>query len=389
VKNTAPVQQEGFRPEEEVDRVTKVKRVIELDFLRGIAILLVLDAHLGSKWYSFFHFAPSGQMGVDLFFVLSGFLVGGLLMKEWKKSGAVDGMRFLKRRAFKIWPAYYFYILFVALLHQHPWKTFLVANFLNIQNYLGSSLTHTWSLAVEEHFYLGMTLLMIFVSRRKFSHALVLAIYSFLAICAVVSLLVSAHMEGYRSLFYTHVRVEGLIFGVILALLFNFFPVVFHQLQQRKITLWLFLFICCGVVLFRQQIRLPLMNEYLFADLGSVAVLLLAFRVETNPQRNFLYRTIAFIGVYSYGIYLWFLGVARATSAAEVRFHLPDFWALEFLPYFLAILTGIIVTKLIEFPFLKLRERLVPASRDSHLRKDPDLRELQEDALSVPVPNRP
>src|ERR1700733_8694882 len=92
-----------------------VRREIELDFVRGVAILLVLV----------FHYRPhnllitsdilnrvqgSGWVGVDVFFVLSGFLVGGLMMKEWSRTGGVDSLRFLQRRAFKIWPAYYVFL---------------------------------------------------------------------------------------------------------------------------------------------------------------------------------------------------------------------------------------------------------------------------------------
>lgn len=100
------------------------RREIELDFIRGIAILLVMDFHDGSFGLSsyllrlFHSVGYPGWIGVDVFFVLSGFLVGGLLVKEWKVKGRINSGSFLVRRGFKIWPQYYFY-LFVVLASGH------------------------------------------------------------------------------------------------------------------------------------------------------------------------------------------------------------------------------------------------------------------------------
>src|ERR1700722_19491950 len=90
------------------------RRLIQLDVLRGLAILLVLGRHaivpredagrlapLAKIWWHI------GWTGVDLFFVLSGFLVGGLLLGELRSRGTLDIKRFIIRRGFKIWPAYY------------------------------------------------------------------------------------------------------------------------------------------------------------------------------------------------------------------------------------------------------------------------------------------
>ena len=104
-----------------------------------------------------------GKEGVNLFFTLSGFLVGGLLLKQYAKVGRIDARRFIIRRIFKIWPAYYVLILFHVFAGRHPTSTFLVQNLTHMQNYLGSSITQTWSLAVEEHFYLFLPALLLLV----------------------------------------------------------------------------------------------------------------------------------------------------------------------------------------------------------------------------------
>jgi peptidoglycan/LPS O-acetylase OafA/YrhL len=126
-------------------------RVLQLDVLRGAAILLVLGAHAPSVapgWSgklrpldAFIH--RFGWTGVDLFFVLSGFLIGGLLFAELKKYGRLDVRRFLIRRALRIWPPYYI-LLIVVLIRmtiqpgstlEYAWSKTWVA-FVHIQNFV-------------------------------------------------------------------------------------------------------------------------------------------------------------------------------------------------------------------------------------------------------------
>src|SRR4051812_44086102 len=99
---------------------TDSRRIIQLDVLRAVGILLVLGRHSPLAPRAAGHFekfskywACIGWSGVDLFFVLSGFLIGGLLFQEIKTHGSLDIRRFLIRRAFKIWPTYFVYLVAV------------------------------------------------------------------------------------------------------------------------------------------------------------------------------------------------------------------------------------------------------------------------------------
>jgi len=126
-------------------------RLKGLDFLRGLAILLVLLRHQYVSEYFF----RIGWTGVDLFFVLSGFLVSGLIFKEYLSSGIFNPVRFLIRRGFKIYPLYYIFIV-VYNIPKIVFGEFKIIGFLSeiffVQNYVwgyGYSFPATWSIAVE------------------------------------------------------------------------------------------------------------------------------------------------------------------------------------------------------------------------------------------------
>jgi peptidoglycan/LPS O-acetylase OafA/YrhL len=132
-------------------------RVQQLDVLRGVAVLLVLVHHSPGGEGALL---KAGWTGVDLFFVLSGFLVSGLLFKEHLRSGRIRPGRFYLRRGLKIYPNFYVMLAVtsaaLALGHiaVEPWNVVHEAVFL--QNYLPAAWwgrEHAWSLAIEEHFY--------------------------------------------------------------------------------------------------------------------------------------------------------------------------------------------------------------------------------------------
>jgi peptidoglycan/LPS O-acetylase OafA/YrhL len=151
-----------------------------LDGLRSIAILLVISDHLSAKFvaaygpnlYSRLPFVANGWIGVDLFFVLSGFFIGGQLWKERRDSGSVAVGRFILRRGFRIWPLYFFAFVCVltfaltfghgAAAKQYGWSDLVfLTNFYNRGMVMGS-----WSLCIEEQFYIVAPLVLYFSSRH-------------------------------------------------------------------------------------------------------------------------------------------------------------------------------------------------------------------------------
>ena len=142
-------------------------RLKEIDFLRGLAILLVLLFHHPL----FFHSIRMGWAGVDLFFVLSGFLVSGLYFSEYKKTGDVKIGLFLIRRGFKIYPLFYVVMLITIIYKFILLKSVsinqVLAELFFVQNYFEGIWNHTWSLAIEEHFYFGLSFIVLILARVK------------------------------------------------------------------------------------------------------------------------------------------------------------------------------------------------------------------------------
>ncbi len=205
-----------------------------LDGIRAVAVLGVLAFHGGVSW------AGGGLLGVDIFFVLSGFLITSLLVGEWASSGRVRFRRFYERRARRLLPALFLTMLLIAAYaHWFALPSTLsalrgdalstlayVANWrfvLTGQNYFirfgpPSPLLHTWSLAVEEQFYLVWPALALFVLRRRGRRGLALVATLGIVLSASVTALLLHHGVSITRLYYgTDTRVQEVMAGALLA----------------------------------------------------------------------------------------------------------------------------------------------------------------------------
>lgn len=145
------------------------------DFLIFFVVVFAVQLVLPRRPRNIFLLAASyffygGWAGVDLFFVLSGFLVGGLLFKEASSFGKIRFRRFLIRRAFKIYPAFYAMLSFTVVYRWLFVPDFDAARTASevffLQNYYQPIWSHTWSLAVEEHFYIFLPLVFLACGRN-------------------------------------------------------------------------------------------------------------------------------------------------------------------------------------------------------------------------------
>lgn len=334
-------------------------REFGLDVLRGIAILLVLDFHYGNmlarglRAVGFPEF--EGSAGVTIFFVLSGFLVGGLLIHEWRKTSAIRGGRFLVRRAMKLWPQYYLY-LFLILLSGHRTLRESVGNLLNVQNYAGG-IPHTWTLAVEEHTYLLLTAVLVLAASLNVSmRRLFWGVAGF-------ALLVGGYrtvevLRGAPVAWQTHYRLDGILFGVMLAMVHELAPARFAW-WQKKTEIWVGVLV--GVLVLERALvgtRALEWCEFHIMNLMGIALLMLFVRYRSE---GVLARAVAWTGLYSYGIYLWHVSVVIPLAAVEVRLHVHLPASVAGLAAVAAgIAMGYVTTRVVEIPMLRLRDRLFP-----------------------------
>ncbi|MGH9573364.1 MAG: acyltransferase family protein [Candidatus Acidiferrales bacterium] len=206
------------------------KHIPQLDVLRGIAVLTVIGYH-GLDLIPHLHLnvvLGTGYVGVDLFFVLSGFLITGILVRT--KASPNYFRNFYARRALRIWPVYYVLLLFtfvvLPLIHpqsvtdifakSHPWEAypFFLQNLTVNGNSFGT-LTATWSLAIEEQFYLVWPLIIFLAPPRLLKPIAVGALFLSVAARWSVQYGLIPPIIIYTN---TLTRLDGLALGALLAL---------------------------------------------------------------------------------------------------------------------------------------------------------------------------
>ena len=292
-------------------------------------MVLVLGRHLPSppqEWsraqsWGFDFLKRGGWVGVDLFFVLSGFLVSGLLFSEYQKYGRLSISRFFVRRGLKIYPAFFLLIFLTVpasvLLDERPGRSQILSELLFLQSYVQGVWGHTWSLAVEEHFYLLLpSLLLVLVWRRRdrldpFGPIIpIIAVVAGVLLAARILLAQGREFTLLTSLYPTHLRIDSLLFGVLISYVFHFRPAWCESMAapRRRQLLVLGAALFLPAFLFEVKTH-PFMYTagLTVLYLGGGAILLGS--IYSRVPRNSLVRPLAFIGSRSYSVYLWHLPV--------------------------------------------------------------------------------
>ena len=299
----------------------KVGRVRQLDGLRAVAIALVVALHL--TIYSS-GIAKGGWIGVDVFFVLSGFLITSLFIEESAARG--DGQfslrRFYLRRIFRLWPAYVAFIVgtllyarlfqsaeFASWRHQLWIGATYRMNFWNVNHQPLEGVGQIWTLCMEEQFYLLWPVALLVLSRWLSPRWLIRVTASLVALSISENVVLAARHAPYQRLYYPpDTNAYSLLLGCLFALLFR--AGYFDRLMTRRFSrLFPFVFIAALLVWTR---CVDGTKDWVYA--GPVEVICIATGLAlvaliTSPEtllgRFLALRFVVWIGVLSYSIYLW------------------------------------------------------------------------------------
>ena len=345
-----------------------MRHVPSLDGIRAGSFLLVFVAHAGLA-----RFVP-GDLGVTIFFFLSGFLITTLMRSECERNGSVNLGHFWLRRALRILPPFYLVLLAVTLMARvlYPPGTVhgsaLIAQLLFYANYWGIYGANNevpgsgvvWSLAVEEHFYLLFPLL--YVAMQKWRMSRETQRWLLLGLCVAVLawrclLVLVLHATIPRINFATDTRMDSILFGCALAVWDN--PVLDKPRQETILWKYLLPAAALGALMLCFALRTARFTEIWAFSVQGVALTVLficAIRYHTAPAFRILnWRPVAFIGVLSYSLYLVHHVLLRAAEHLWPRWHS---WQRAAIALAASMMAAWIIYELIEKPCARLRRKL-------------------------------
>jgi peptidoglycan/LPS O-acetylase OafA/YrhL len=343
------------------------KNIPQLDGLRGIAILLVLLVHSQESFRGIHldSLARRGWIGVDLFFVLSGFLITGILL-DTKGRGAWL-RNFYARRALRIWPLYYAVLLFIFVLvpiakpsnklelSHYPWYWY----FSYLQNWFVrgwgiAPLSITWSLAVEEQFYMSWPIVVLVSSRKGLRNVLVATFLLSPLLRWVAISLGSSWVFTYT---FTGFRLDSIALGGLMALFVR--SEAFSATRLRRISMATFGM--GGLAVAINFARRPPEESphsaiiYTLLALTFSGALGLALVTSGGFLKNSVLR---YVGKISYGLYLLHLTVFSVYDNTIIHYRLHDYLLLDTAIRHL-LLFGVVTASwyLFESPILTLKSK--------------------------------
>lgn len=344
--------------------------MVGLDSLRGLAILGVILYHINFNWM------PGGFLGVTVFFVLSGYLITDILVMEWKKNKRIDFKNFWLRRARRLLPG-----MLVMLVITLAWITifhsslleemrgdslaalFYVSNWWYIYHKLSyfdnfsqlSPLNHFWSLAVEEQFYVIwpfiISLGLYYI--KKTSRMIVLICLGAVASAVAMAILYEPGADVSRIYYGTDTRSFSLLIGAVLAFVWPSNRLAHNIIPKARFILdvvgGIALIIILGMFWKTNQYD-PFLYNGGMVLLSLVTALLVANLAHPTSRitRLLRFRPLRWIGIRSYGIYLWHYPILTLTTP---KVHSGDFSLIRSVLQFLFImLIAQISWKFIENP---------------------------------------
>lgn len=341
----------------------------EIDGLRAIAIIPVVLFHLGYTWI------PGGFMGVDVFFVISGYLITALILKEYEKN-TFRFSNFWLRRIKRIFPALVFMILIMTIVGSYVYygqelnnlglqSISAILSFANITmwrlagNYWGqdannSLFLHTWSLSVEEQFYFFYPfVLMLLLKKSKKNLVMIIGA---LALGSFLLYIYGNYRYPFATFYLLPTRAWELASGCLIGiLLFNQNQYAIHSKVRYLPLLGLFLIIFSYIFYLQNS---WFIYYLIFPVIGSVLIIAFSSKNDFLVSKLLATKPFVFIGKISYSLYLWHWAIIVLMNHLE-------FMGGNSIPFYvttiLISLTSLASYYFIETPTRKMKNILSPA----------------------------
>jgi peptidoglycan/LPS O-acetylase OafA/YrhL len=344
-----------------------------LDGLRGLSILGVMAVHTGRVQLR------AGFIGVDVFFVLSGFLITCLLIEEWDRFHSISLRRFYARRMLRLLPAL---AVMLAVITGYHWVTSpaatarqisvdaLIAFFYSsnwaaaMRFHLPNLFGHAWSLSIEEQFYLLWPAVLIWLLRRASSRSSMLnwlLLGALLPVMLRLSLILAPiGVDYYRIIFGTDTRADALLLGCLAGLMLSsgLVPKTAWAQCLAKGSAWFgALGLLALTVYDRWDFELDLCLIYFLIPALAALVLWDIVVSETGVlNRFFSQRWLVYAGKISYGLYVWHYPIFVQTQSR--RWSLPVELTVEIVATAAATVASYY---LLELPLLRFKKKFAPA----------------------------
>ncbi len=370
----------------EIDNVKESKRLFGLDHLRTLAIVLVFVFHYGRlfqhpEWTN--TISQFGWSGVDLFFVLSGYLISSQLFSNIAEHNAIPLRSFFIKRFFRIIPAYLFvvaiYFLFPFCREREElaplWKYLTFTQNLGLDLRTQGTFSHAWSLCIEEQFYLFLPLILatlVYFKVFKKSYIIIVLLFAFgfftrayLWYKAVLPFKDQndAWAYWYKWIYYpTFCRLDSLLSGVLIAAIFQFYPTIKTKLLPYGNQLLGLSIAVLAVAYFVCTDQETLLASIVGFSIVSVAygLMVLSAICSTSILYKFNSRITATIASLSYSIYLIHKITIHLTQEYFTCFSVEKDSNIMFLICIITtLISAFIMNRIIEKPFLHLRDKLL------------------------------
>jgi len=371
----------AFDPTASADTLEGSKHIPFLDVLRALAILLVMSWHLPDTVAptGFSVFRELGWLGVDIFFVLSGFLIASQVLYQNRQGKPFRIGDFYLKRAFRILPVYILILgiyFLIPALRESPdlgaaWRYLTFTINFGLDYRTTSAFTQAWSLCVEEHFYMLFPLLFLLLVKAKTAVPAIGLGVAFIA-CGMVLRFISweiwtdggqVRAEYFTLLYYpTYTRLDGLVAGVLLAAARVYYPEAFAR-YGRSLACGLIAAIGIGYTVFtalKYGLAMPRLGAILVYPAFAMAIAALICMALSAQTRigPIAAPGFGFIALVSYSLYLshklTFHGVQMLLPAPAL-----EGWSGVAIYYSASIAVAAILHRLVEAPFIKLRKRLL------------------------------